>query len=1097
MAIQYAKNLSVPIKDIRAFIGQNEQYTNHSDITRALNKWGVSYQSNIVNAQSIRDVIARGNIALVALNMDQVSRGADLNGSSTDPTLRIGRFETYANAHWLIVKGVSPDGRYFVVYDGNIWGGPGNSTYWYSDGTPKGLDRLYLASEVEAGMFANGGRNGSKGVEIQGGARPQVEAGEEHQATVTYYTASYEETRKRPGDPAWGIMANGNKVHWGAVAVDPEYIPLGTRMYIEGWGNQVFVAEDTGNLVKGWHVDIFWPGTRQEAFEQNDKMGGTRTIELLGPGPVFTDQAPGPQPTAGKITVPRGGETDPSRWVTLEIAPASSDQKLVGMMISNNEHFTDAFEEPFATTKQWTLTPGDGEKTVYARFKNAQGAWSEATTAETTVEEQPPVGSVIVAPDPRVALSARLSGNTMASIGEQAQTQGSPRYRPLGPNLLSNSSFEGWAGGIPDAWDTGLRENSHQAYEPVTDAHHGALALQSATSDETPGDELTQKVILKPNTSYTLSAWVRGVGGRLELEELETLGVTSRSQRTHSVVSTGAENWQQITMRFQSLPSVTDALVRLSGFDVIWDALQLEEGTAPTLYRADGVLLEGATQNLMRNSSLELGAEGWDGLNSYVEVVASPDYARFGRNALLVRKMKDGRAATFSPADLEPGKRYTYSVYARMQDGRKITSDLLRGWYYEGTQDPQEIDTSLLTDENRPDMAWEAAGGGWYRGSFTFESGQKVGLYGVISNENLAPGEVYYLDGAQVEQGRFFSSYADGSLGQGYKWVGAPFASASTRADASVSYRAGQGREGSLMFWARPEGRSPQGSVLLALGHLSIQTAGEKLVLKAGDRKLAAAPWKQGAAQAYTLTWDGQTVSFWQNGKLLGKGQAAPPAGGAVLTLGPADAGTYPNAVVGDISLWRSALAAPELAYLSANAPLDAGLQAVRNPLTQVVTTAVDSTRGEVTVEWSQDGETWYEWASGTGLHDWDLGSREGRKTVWVRYTDASGNWLAYSDTVVLDRTAPRITAVKRVGPALVLTFSEPIAREGLGSISVRSGGKVVVGSWNYAEGAQEASYVLRTPAPTEVEIRAGDGLRDMAGNALAQPYVQKVGPAR
>ena len=60
-----------------------------------------------------------------------------------------------------------------------------------------------------------------------------------------------------------GIMRNGRRVHWGAVATDPRYIPLGTKMYISGFGNKVFVAEDTGNLIKGWDVDIWFPTLRQ------------------------------------------------------------------------------------------------------------------------------------------------------------------------------------------------------------------------------------------------------------------------------------------------------------------------------------------------------------------------------------------------------------------------------------------------------------------------------------------------------------------------------------------------------------------------------------------------------------------------------------------------------------------------------------------------------------------------------------------------------------------------------------------------------------------------------------------------------------------
>ncbi len=60
-----------------------------------------------------------------------------------------------------------------------------------------------------------------------------------------------------------GYMANGEYVHWGAVAVDPRYIPLGTRMYISGFGNQVFIAKDTGSAIKGWRIDIWFPSVSQ------------------------------------------------------------------------------------------------------------------------------------------------------------------------------------------------------------------------------------------------------------------------------------------------------------------------------------------------------------------------------------------------------------------------------------------------------------------------------------------------------------------------------------------------------------------------------------------------------------------------------------------------------------------------------------------------------------------------------------------------------------------------------------------------------------------------------------------------------------------
>jgi len=75
-----------------------------------------------------------------------------------------------------------------------------------------------------------------------------------------------------------GIMANGKRVHWGAVAVDPRYIPLGTRMYISGFGKKVFVASDTGGAVKGWEIDIWFPSVKQARSFTEQR----RTVTMIG-----------------------------------------------------------------------------------------------------------------------------------------------------------------------------------------------------------------------------------------------------------------------------------------------------------------------------------------------------------------------------------------------------------------------------------------------------------------------------------------------------------------------------------------------------------------------------------------------------------------------------------------------------------------------------------------------------------------------------------------------------------------------------------------------------------------------------------------------
>jgi 3D (Asp-Asp-Asp) domain-containing protein len=51
-----------------------------------------------------------------------------------------------------------------------------------------------------------------------------------------------------------GITATGTGVYKGIVAVDPRVIPLGTRMYIPGYGYAT--AADTGGAIRGNHIDL-------------------------------------------------------------------------------------------------------------------------------------------------------------------------------------------------------------------------------------------------------------------------------------------------------------------------------------------------------------------------------------------------------------------------------------------------------------------------------------------------------------------------------------------------------------------------------------------------------------------------------------------------------------------------------------------------------------------------------------------------------------------------------------------------------------------------------------------------------------------------
>lgn len=72
---------------------------------------------------------------------------------------------------------------------------------------------------------------------------------------ATWYSPA--SSGRSPSDPAYGFTATGVPVDRGVVAVDPSVIPLGTRLYIPGYG--FGVAADTGGAIRGHMIDLGYP----------------------------------------------------------------------------------------------------------------------------------------------------------------------------------------------------------------------------------------------------------------------------------------------------------------------------------------------------------------------------------------------------------------------------------------------------------------------------------------------------------------------------------------------------------------------------------------------------------------------------------------------------------------------------------------------------------------------------------------------------------------------------------------------------------------------------------------------------------------------
>lgn len=88
--------------------------------------------------------------------------------------------------------------------------------------------------------------------------------------TITMRSTAY------TSDPAenggYSTTAMGTAIRYGVAAVDPRVIPLGTRLYIEGYGYAR--AEDTGGAIKGNRIDLVF-GSKSQS-----NNWGRRTVRV-------------------------------------------------------------------------------------------------------------------------------------------------------------------------------------------------------------------------------------------------------------------------------------------------------------------------------------------------------------------------------------------------------------------------------------------------------------------------------------------------------------------------------------------------------------------------------------------------------------------------------------------------------------------------------------------------------------------------------------------------------------------------------------------------------------------------------------------------
>jgi Uncharacterized protein conserved in bacteria, COG3584 len=121
-------------------------------------------------------------------------------------------------------------------------------------------------------------------------------------AKVLEMHASAYTPHRSGGGTGSGRTATGLPAGYGLVAVDPRVIPLGTVLYIEGYG--MAIAADTGRAIRGHKIDLCY-ATRQQAIQFGRR---TVRVHLLRAAPA----APPPKPPDETEDAPPDADEDSS-----------------------------------------------------------------------------------------------------------------------------------------------------------------------------------------------------------------------------------------------------------------------------------------------------------------------------------------------------------------------------------------------------------------------------------------------------------------------------------------------------------------------------------------------------------------------------------------------------------------------------------------------------------------------------------------------------------------------------------------------------------------------------------------------------------------
>jgi hypothetical protein len=222
--------------------------------------------------------------------------------------------------------------------------------------------------------------------------------------------------------------------------------------------------------------------------DENNNVYGPNTVNVDG------------TPPSGTISINSGAAYTTSTSVTLNLSCTDAKSGCDQMQFSNN-NATWSLWEVYAASKAWTLSSGDGIKTVYVRYKDKVGNISSSFSDDIIFDTTPPIDGTLTATPGDGQVSLSWSGFSDALSGlRPTNTYKVMRDSGVFPDSYCTSGTQVYLGSGNSTTDTGLTNGITYyyiacAYDNANNISQGAIASATPSS-----------------LSYTLSVTKAGPG---------------------------------------------------------------------------------------------------------------------------------------------------------------------------------------------------------------------------------------------------------------------------------------------------------------------------------------------------------------------------------------------------------------------------------------------------------------------------------------------------------------------------------------------------------------------------------------------------------